>query len=55
MTSKSIMMNKEKAKKIMMVLDRINQEIDFLGKVMAPKSPAPQPVRVKNWHGFGSK
>ena len=55
MTLKSIEMNKEKAKKVMMVLDRINREIDFLGKVIVPKTPNPAPVRVKSWDRFRSK
>lgn len=52
---KSNDMNRERALKIMKILDRINQEIDALGKVALPNQLKPAPVRVKNWESFERK
>ena len=40
-------MNKEQAKKILLMLDRINQEIDLLGNTILNKTLKPAPIRVK--------
>ena len=41
-------MNKEQAKKVLMMLNRISQEIDILGNAFLNKSLKPIPVRVKS-------
>lgn len=40
-------MNKEQAKRVLLMLDRINQEIDLLGNTILNKSLKPAPVKVK--------
>jgi hypothetical protein len=40
-------MNKEQAKRALVILDRINQEIDVLGNSILNKSLKPAPVKVK--------
>lgn len=41
-------MNKEQAKKVLMMLNRINQEIDMLGNAILNKNLKPIPVRAKS-------
>ena len=41
-------MNKEQAKKVLMMLNRINQEIDIIGNAILNKNLKPIPVRVKS-------
>jgi len=41
------MMNREKAKKLLQMLDRINQEIDVLGHMILKKKLKPAPIPVK--------
>lgn len=41
-------MNKERAKRILLMLDRINQEIDVLGKTIFNKNLKPAPIKVKS-------
>ena len=40
-------MNKEQAKKILLMLDRINQEIDLVGNAILNKTLKPAPIGVK--------
>ncbi len=40
-------MNKEHAKRVLMLLERINQEIDILGSAILKTKLNPIPVRVK--------
>lgn len=40
-------MNKEQGKKILMMLDRINQEIDLVGNAILNKTLKPTPIGVK--------
>lgn len=42
------MMNREKAKKLLQMLDRINQELDVLGHMILDKKLKPAPIRVKS-------
>lgn len=41
-------MNKEKAKKVLLMLDRINQEIDLLGNMIFNKALKPASIKVKS-------
>ena len=41
-------MNKLQAKKVLLMLTRINQEIDLLGNIVLNKTLKPVPVKVKN-------
>lgn len=45
-------MNKDNARKILKMLDRINQELDFLGNAILREKVEPVPVRVKNEDKF---
>ncbi len=40
-------MNKDKAKRILEILDQIGNEIDLLGKTLLDKRPKPIPVPVR--------
>ena len=55
MVTNEYLMNKEKAKKILMVLNRINQEIDILGNKLLNKQLKPAPVKVKSPGNFRFK
>lgn len=48
-------MNKEQAKKVLRMLDRINQEIDFLGHTIFNTALKPAPVKVKSTDKFKFK
>jgi len=41
-------MDKMKAKNVLMVLERINKEIDLMGKILINNQYKPVPVWVKN-------
>ena len=45
-------MNKENAIKILKMLDRLNEEIDFMGKAILREKLKPVPVHVKNNNKF---
>jgi hypothetical protein len=45
-------MNKEKAKKALLMLDKINQEIDLLGNTIFNKTLKPAPIKVKSSDKF---
>jgi hypothetical protein len=48
-------MNKKQVKKVLLMLDRINQEIDILGNMMFNASLKPVPIKVKDENKFRVK
>ena len=48
-------MNKEQVKKVLLMLDRINQKIDILGNTMFNTSLKPVPIKVKSGDKFRIK
>ena len=48
-------MNKEQAKKVLKMLDRINQEIDLLGNTIFNPALKPAPIKVKSTGKFRYK
>ncbi len=48
-------MNKEQAKRVLVMLDRVNQEIDLLGSIILNKSLRPVPVKAKIANKFRFK
>lgn len=48
-------MNKDHAKKVLKMLDRLNQEIDLLGNIILKNKMKPIPVRIKIKDGFRTR
>ena len=48
-------MNKKQVKEVLLILDRINQEIDILGNMMFNASLKPVPIKVKSEDKFRIK
>ena len=48
-------MNKKQVKKVLLMLDRISQEIDILGSTMFNASLKPVPIKVKSGDKFRIK